>query len=269
MTGWTLEPWVILPLLIGGLMFALGFGRLHARSGHGSGGLRRRAVLFALGWLVLAGAVVSPLHELGEHDFTAHMIEHELMMLAAAPLLVASEPLAIMLWAFPAGGRRALGETSKSGWTAVPWRTLTDPLIATVVQAAVLWLWHAPALFDLALEHDGWHIAQHLSFLVSALFFWSAMFHRRRNAGVAAGCLFVTSLIGGALGAFMAVSQSPWYGPYAALGMTPMGLTPAEDQQLAGLIMWIPGGMFHALFALAFVGAMLRGKPGEASHAHS
>jgi len=269
MMQWTFEPWVIMPLLIGGLLFAVGFGRLHARSAQGSGALKRRAVLFAFGWLALAVAVVSPLHELGEHAFTAHMIEHELLMLAAAPLLVASEPLAVMLWAFPAGGRRTLGDASKSGYVGVPWRTLTDPLVATVVQAAVLWLWHAPALFDLALQHEGWHIAQHLCFLITALFFWSAMFNRRRNTGAAAACLFVTSLIGGALGAFMAVSQSPWYGPYAALGMTPMGLTPAEDQQLAGLIMWIPGGMFHALFALAFVGSMLRDKPREAANAHS
>jgi cytochrome c oxidase assembly factor CtaG len=144
---------------------------------------------------------------------------------------------------------------------------LTDPLIATAVQGVALWLWHAPALFDLALEHEGWHIAQHLSFLVSALFFWSAMFQRRSSPGVAAACLFVTSLVGGALGAFMAVSVSPWYAPYAALGMTPIGLTPAEDQQMAGLIMWIPGGLFHAVFALAFVGSLLRDRR-EAGHAH-
>lgn len=267
MTEWTFEPWVILPLAISAALFGIGFARLKARSEHGSSALKRRALLFALGWLVLAVAVVSPIHHAGEHSFTFHMIEHELLMLAAAPLLVASEPLAIMLWAFPAGERRALGNATKRPVIAAPWRTLTDPLIATVVQGAALWLWHAPTLFDLALEHEGWHIAQHLSLLVSALFFWSAMFHRRRNPGVAAGALFVTSLVGGALGAFMAVSQSPWYAPYAAMGLTPIGLTPAEDQQMAGLIMWIPGGMFHALFALGFVGSMLRDKR-EASHAH-
>jgi cytochrome c oxidase assembly factor CtaG len=267
MTEWTFEPWAVLPLAISAGLFAAGFGRLYARSEHGSGALKRRAVLFASGWLVLAVAVVSPIHHAGEHAFTFHMIEHELLMLAAAPLLVASEPLAVMLWAFPAGGRRVLGGATKSALIARPWRTLTDPLIATAVQGAALWLWHAPALFDLALEHEGWHIAQHLSLLVSALFFWSAMFHRRNSPGVAAGCLFVTSLIGGALGAFMAVSVSPWYGPYAALGMTPIGLTPAEDQQLAGLIMWIPGGLFHAVFALVFVGSLLRDKR-EAGHAH-
>jgi len=262
--GWSFEPWVVLPLLISALLFALGWRRLYARSSHGAGALKRRALLFGLGWLTLAGTVVSPLHEAGGQSFTAHMLEHELMMLAAAPLLVASEPLAVMLWAFPSGARRPLGAASKSGWVAGPWKTLTDPIVATIAQAFALWVWHAPVLFDLALEHEGWHVAQHLSFLVSALLFWSAMLHRRAGKGLAAGCLFATSIVGGALGAFMAFSESPWYAPYAALGLAPFGLTPAEDQQMAGLLMWIPGGMVHALFALALIGTMLRAQPREA-----
>jgi putative membrane protein len=140
--------------------------------------LRRRGASFAVGWLLLAVALVSPLHEAGEHSFTAHMIEHELLMLAAAPLLVLSEPLAIMLWAFPPGARRRLGNLGR-GWTTTVWRGLTEPVTVTLVQASALWLWHAPALFDLALAHPAWHIAQHLCFLASALLFWSAMLHRR------------------------------------------------------------------------------------------
>ena len=184
-----------------------------------------------------------------------------LMMLAAAPLLVASEPIAVMLWAFPAAARRRLGGWGKQRWIALPWRVLTEPITATVVQALALWVWHAPALFEAALAREGWHIAQHLSFLVSALLFWSAVLHRRGSRGLAAGCLFATSIIGGALGAFMALSESPWYASYAAMGLAPMGLTPAEDQQLAGLLMWIPGGMVHAVVALALVAAMLRRQP--------
>jgi cytochrome c oxidase assembly factor CtaG len=81
-------------------------------------------------------------------------------------------------------------------------------------------------------------------------------------------CLFVTSLVSGALGALMAFSESPWYAGYARLGMAPFGLTPAEDQQLAGLIMWVPGGLVHALAALALVGMTLRSRPArEGAHA--
>ena len=211
---------------------------------------------------MLAAAVVSPLHEAGERSFTAHMVEHEILMLVAAPLLVLSRPLAIMLWAFPGSWRRTLGQVSRARAVRGPWRRLTEPVTATILQAAALWIWHAPALFDLALRHDGWHVAQHLSFLVTALLFWSAMLDPREQRAGAIGpaplCLFATSVVSGALGAFMALSESPWYAGYARLGMTPFGLTPAEDQQMAGLLMWIPGGLVHAGAALVLLGAALR-----------
>src|SRR5204862_7970790 len=97
---------------------------------------------------VLALAVMSPLHAAGGRSFTAHMVEHELMMLAAAPLLVLSRPLAAMLWAFPQGGRQALGSIGRNRSLNALWRWLLDPAVATLLQAAVLWLWHAPSLFD-------------------------------------------------------------------------------------------------------------------------
>jgi putative membrane protein len=256
--GWSFDPWVLAPLLLGGLLFALGWSRLRARSGAGRGLALRRGLAFTAGWLVLAGAVCSPLHEAGGRSFAAHMLEHELIMLAAAPLLVWSRPLAAMIWAFPAEGRQAWGALARAPLLAGLWRGLADPVSATLLQAAVLWLWHAPALFDLALTHGAWHVVQHLSFLVAALLFWSAMLDRRRGVGLAAVCLFLTSMISGGLGAAMALSQSPWYRPYAALGLTPGGLTPAEDQQLAGLLMWIPGGLVHALAALAILAPALR-----------
>lgn len=268
---WSFEPWILAPLLLNLGLFAIGWRRLSARSVGGVPQLRRRGVLFTAGWLVLAGAVVSPLHDAGARSFTAHMVEHELMMLVAAPLLVLSRPLTVMLWAFPHRARRRIGEWTRSGWVGVPWRLLSDPVTATLLQAAALWLWHAPALFDRALVSEGWHIAQHLSFVATALFFWSAMLHRRARQhlyGLAVICLFATSVVSGALGAFMAFSESPWYARYAALGLTPSGLTPAEDQQMAGLLMWIPGGMVHAAAALALIGRALAGPPvGAERHA--
>lgn len=262
--GWTWDPWITVPLTLSGLIFAFGWRRLRARSTLGSDALGRRAWLFAGGWLMLAAALVSPLHEAGERSFTAHMTEHELLMLVAAPLLVLSQPLAIMLWAFSPGARRAIGRISASTPVAASWRRLTGPVTATAIQAASLWLWHAPALFDRALASEGWHAVQHLSFVLSALFFWTAMLGRRGGhastaapRALAALCLFATSVISGALGALMAFAQSPWYAGYAQLGLAPFGLTPAEDQQLAGLIMWIPGGLVHAAAALVLVRGLL------------
>jgi putative membrane protein len=104
----------------------------------------------------------------------------------------------------------------------------------------------------------------HLSFLASALLFWWSLTHHSHSLQqriAAAFYLFITSLAGGALGALMAFASSPWYAGYARLGagsMLPGGLTPAEDQQLAGLIMWIPGGLVHFGAALVFAYAALK-----------
>ena len=252
--GWTLSPGVTLPLALTALLYATGWVRLRVRSERGRPGRVRGAILFAAGWLVLAGALITPLHEAGEQSFTLHMIEHELIMLLGALLLVAARPGPVLLWAFPRAPRRVLASTAR--WPL--WRTLANPVAATAIQALVMILWHMPILFDLALRSEAWHVAQHLSFLASALFFWWAIFHGRGGAWVAAFCLFVTSMVGGGLGALMTLSASPWYAAYAALGLTPQGLTPAEDQQLAGLIMWIPGGLWHLAAALLFLGRALR-----------
>ena len=243
--GWTFDAWVVAPLLVSLCWYAIGYLRLRARSA-ATAVHRRGALHFIAGWLVLAAALVTPLHEAGERSFAAHMFEHELLMLAAAPLLVLARPLGVALWAFPQPVRQALA----SGGHAVgaAWQALTAPVVATLLQAVALWLWHAPRLFDLALAHDGWHVLQHLSFMVTALLFWWAMLCGRgeRRLGLAIGCLFFTATISGALGALMAFSSSPWYAGYAASGLDAFGLAPAEDQQLAGLLMWVPGGMVHA-----------------------
>jgi putative membrane protein len=243
--GWTLDPVLLVPLALTLIIYATGFVRLKARRS-----LWRNAFLFLAGWLVLTLALISPLHEAGERSFTLHMVEHELIMLVAALLLPLSRPIGVMLWAWPRPLRRPL---SMPGL----WRRLSDPILATALQAAAMWAWHAPPLFNRALAHSGWHVAQHLSFLVTALIFWRAMLETP-NRGVAALCLFVTSIVGGALGALMALASSPWYPAYAAMGMMPFGLTPTEDQQLAGLIMWVPGGLVHAGAAIILLGRYLR-----------
>ena len=254
--SWTWDPGVTVPLGLSAGCYGLGFARLFRRAKGGRQGLLRNAVLFAGGWLLLALAVVSPLHEAGERSFTLHMIEHEIIMLVAAPLLALTTPIATFLWAFPRDGRQALTNLGHAKLIVSPWRVLSDPVIATLLQGLAMWLWHAPVLFDRALEHPAWHVAQHLSFLFSALLFWWAVLRARPTT--AAMCLFVTSLVGGALGALMALSSSPWYAVYAAMGMAPFGLTPQQDQQLAGLLMWIPGGLVHAGAALFILGRYLQ-----------
>ena len=260
--GWTLDPLLTVPLALALLIYFVGWSRLSKRAT-----VPVRPALFLCGWTVLTLALTSPLHEAGERSFTMHMIEHELIMLVAALLLAASGAGAVLVWGLPRSFRGVLGGSWKRPLQRF-WRTLTEPVTATIVQGAMMWAWHAPLLFDRALDSFGWHITQHACFFLSSLIFWWAMLHPRgRSAGygVSAACLFATSLVGGALGALMSLSTSPWYADYAAMGMTGIGLDPVDDQRLAGLIMWIPGGAFHGLAALALFYKWL--KSAEERHA--
>ena len=246
--SWTLDPILTLPLALTLLVFLVGRIRLAKRASSSRPG----ALRFVAGWTVLALALVSPLHEAGERSFTMHMIEHELIMLVATFLLAASNSGGVMAWGLPCAFRQALGGRWKSPLQSI-WRLLTEPVTATLVQAATLWLWHAPVLFDRALDRFAWHVAQHASFFIASWLFWWAMLHPRNGRagyGVSAACLMFTSLVGGALGALMSLSSSPWYADYAAMGMSGIGLDPIDDQRLAGLIMWIPGGLVHGVAAL-------------------
>jgi cytochrome c oxidase assembly factor CtaG len=258
--GWTLDPWVTVPLALTLAIFLVGSDRLARRSKVSRGS----SWLFVAGWAVLTLALVSPLHEAGERSFTLHMIEHELIMLVATFLLAASRAGGLLAWGLPAPIRRALGGSWKTPLASL-WRQLTDPITATVIQGVVMWVWHAPALFDRALDSRGWHVAQHLSFIIASLLFWSAMLRPRRGGFLlSAACLFLTSLMEGALGALMALSQSPWYSAYAAMGVSGIGLDPTTDQQLAGLVMWIPGGVVHGAVALWLLYRWLSSEGGRA-----
>ena len=257
--GWTLDPWITVPLGLMLLLYLIGRSRLARRSKAPRPGSR----LFIAGWLVLTLSLVSPLHQGGERSFTLHMIEHELIMLVATFLLAASHSGGTLAWGLPAPWRRTLAGDWKAPLSRL-WRRLTEPVTATLLQAVVMWAWHAPALFDRALASQGWHVAQHLSFIVASFLFWSAMVDQRRGGYLlSAACLFATSLLEGGLGALMALSASPWYSAYAAMGMSITGLDPTTDQQLAGLIMWIPGGMVHGGAALALLYAWLKANDGK------
>lgn len=251
---------LVLPLGAALLLYLLGWRRLSQRASQPV-----RPTLFLSGWLVLTLTLTSPLHEAGERSFTFHMIEHELIMLVATLLLAASGAGGILAWGLPRRLRLALGGSWKAPLQGL-WRRFTQPIVATLMQGIALWAWHAPPLFDRALESFGWHIAQHGCFFVASLIFWWAMLHPRGRAGeygVCAACLFATSLIGGALGALMSLSSSPWYADYAAMGVTGVGLDPLNDQRLAGLIMWIPGGATHCVAALILFYKWLRASEGR------
>jgi putative membrane protein len=255
--GWEWDPWVVLPLAASLLLYARGLARLWFRAGLGRGVSLWQACAFAIGWLVLLAALVSPLHEYGEHLFFAHMIEHELLMTVAAPLLAAARPLGTFLHGLPVGGRRLLTAIGHSLPVRIGWRWIMSPLYATLLHAVAIWLWHIPALLDGTLVSETLHRAQHISFLGTALVFWWALLRRPpRDYGLAALHVFATMVHTGLLGALITLAPQVLY-PQQTNDAPQFGLTALEDQQLAGLIMWVPGGIFYLAAGLALAGFWL------------
>jgi putative membrane protein len=260
---WSFEPWVLVLLALSAGWYALGVMRLWRNAGVGRGISRLHASAFAGGWLALVVALVSPLDALGARLFSAHMLQHEVLMLMAAPLLVLGRPLAAWTWAFSPQQRQVVGRWTRVPWWAASWALLTDPLAAWALHALALWLWHVPSWFEAALHNEGWHALQHASFLGSALLFWWSALGvdaRSRTSGFAMLYLFTTMLHTGALGALLTLAPTPWYPSYAA-ATGALGLDPVEDQQLGGLVMWVPGSLAYLVAGLALV-ARLLARPG-------
>lgn len=259
------DPWnylfVVLPLALTALAYAIGMRRLWSASARGQTIHLQRAVCFAAGWLFLAAALVSPLDRLATQLFTAHMIEHEILMVIAAPLFVLSKPLAPLLWSLPQKLRASVGRALVRSVVLLPVRkAATNQLIATGLHGATLWLWHAPRLYDAALAETPIHWLQHLSFFCTALIFWWALlFGRgRQDYGTAIFYLFATTLHSGFLGILLSFAREPLYRSQGA-GAASWGLSALEDQQLAGLIMWVPAGMIYVAAALALAAAWIGG----------
>jgi cytochrome c oxidase assembly factor CtaG len=255
-TTWTWDLWVTLPLALSGGLYATGVARLWRRAGIGRGVRVWQAGCFELGWALLVLALVAPLHWLGERLFVAHMVEHEILMAVSAPLLIVARPIGAMLWALPQAWRRSLGSISRVSSLARTWSFLTNAPIATILHGVALWVWHIPALYEAALTDPWLHWVQHVSFFGTALLFWRALLQgpqRERAYGAAVFYLFATSLHTGFLGILLAIARQPIY-PAQTEAAPEWGLSPLEDQQLAGLVMWIPAGLVYAGAALALAG---------------
>ena len=258
--NWNGDWWLWLLMLALAWGYARGLGAIWRRAGPGAGITRSRAWAFAAGWLALFIALLSPLDPLGGALFCAHMAQHELMMLLAAPLLAVGRPLGALVWALPRSWRKAAWSVVHYGGLqgSVAW--LSRPLVAWCVHGATLWLWHLPVLFQRAVTSDLVHAAQHSSFFVSALLFWWAILRpglRRETFGVATLYILTTAMHTSALGALLTFAPNVWYPVYADTAPA-WGLTALEDQQLGGLIMWVPGGFIYLVLALLAFSAWLQ-----------
>ncbi len=219
---WNLDPWLI-AVLVGAAWVLACVVELRRRPA-GLGGM-----------LVLLIAFVSPLCALSSALFSARVVHHVLLVACAAPLLAYALPMA--------SGRRRAGTALGLPFT---------------ISSLTLWLWHAPVLYTAALESVVLYWIMQLSLLGTAVWFWRAIF--TASAGIPTTLMTLAAAFGqmGLLGAILTFAPYPLY-PHHALSPLLYGLTPLQDQQLGGLIMWIPALVPYALIALILGRRIWRG----------
>lgn len=253
--GSSFEPWLCALLAAASIGYGWGVARLWRKAGRGRGIRIADVARFGAGWALLAVALLSPIDEIAARAFAIHMSQHELLMVVAAPLLVLSRPLEAWAWALPPTAQRALASAFSAAQVRRAWHGLTAPATAWSFHAAALWLWHVPTLFVAALDNEAIHVLQHTCFFMSALVFWWAALGRRLRTpdATSIAMLFTTMLHTSALGLLLTFSSTPWY----ASGPDFLGLTALEDQQLGGLVMWVPGGLAYLVGGLMIVSTWL------------
>jgi putative membrane protein len=199
-------------------------------------------VVFAAGLCALAVALLSPLDAAASSLFSAHMLQHLVLMVIAAPLLASSHPVLVLRRALPPRWRRVVLRAARRSADL-----LAHPAVVWLVGTVVLWAWHLPSLYEAALVHHPLHALEHVTLLGTASAVWAVALGRgRRPVSTPVGVLllFATSLQSSALGAVLTLARTPLY-PIHDAGVRLWGLTLLEDQQLAGAMMWMPPGLIY------------------------
>jgi putative membrane protein len=260
--AWNFEPLLLTSLACAALIYLCGTYSIWQRAGMGHGIDNRRCLSFLGALMALLVAFVSPLDALSDVLFSAHMVQHMILILVVAPLLVLSDFHLALMWALPHGHARHLGTRwNQSAIVSRVWKVMTNPLFACICFAMVLWIWHATTLYEAALQNEWVHSFEHLALLGTAMLFWWVLLkpvtQKLVHYGMAIPYLFATVLQSTILGALMTFTSEAWY-PYYASFVTLWGLTPLQDQQFAGLIMWVPGGAIFTILTIAYFTIWLR-----------
>ncbi len=223
---------------------------------------RLRGAGFYAAMVVLAIALASPLERLSEELFWAHMVQHVLLMLVAAPLVVYARPW-VRLWrALPLSGRRRLARGFVQGERAAPLRAtaaaLGSPAAGLVLFSGVLLGWHVPALFDATLSSGALHALEHTLFFATAVLMFKQVIPSpplRSRLDDTRRLLYVIAAmtVSWVLAVVLALAPTPLYAHYAHLASRPGGISAIADQQLAAGIMWVPGSITFVIIIFVYV----------------
>jgi putative membrane protein len=261
LTTWTFDPVVLLLLGACGFLYGRGVVRVWSRAGWSRGVSCVQATAFAGGMLALGVALISPVDALASDLFAAHMVQHLLLMLVAAPLLALGAPSVAFAWGVSNEARAVIRDLQRAAAIRAFTRVFTAPLAVWSISALVLWAWHAPPLYDAALRHPLVHGLEHASFLGASMLFWWLLVaragRRRFEYGAAAAFVFLAMLQTSILAALLTFSGHAWYAAYSG-GQPGWHVSAIEDQQLAGLLMWIPSNVIYLAAALTLIARWLQ-----------
>ncbi len=279
--SWDLRLDVILVLGTAAMLYVLGWRRLRARvrarpttaqpevtgqqaSRHRPLLARWRPVAYLSGLAIIALALMSPIDVFGGQLFYMHMIQHLLVMMVAVPLMLIANPFPVLMWGLPVRARRTVGRTitQDSAFRRI-FAKITSPGISWLLFVTVYVGWHDQNMYDWALRSNFVHDIQHLTFFaVSMLVWWhitgaAPRFHR--TLSTAQRLIFAISLvpISMFLGIAITFASKPIFEHYTTIPRL-YGLSVMEDQKIAGLIMWIPGGMMHLLAAVILISRIVQ-----------
>jgi putative membrane protein len=244
---WSLHPSVLLGTGLLGALYFWGIGPFRRRLGLGPAPASWQIASFCGGLLVLLFALNGPMHDLSDYYlFSAHMVQHLLLTLLLPPLLIAGIPAWLL---------RPLLQRAMVRGVA---RFLTRPVVAALLYSITIAVWHLTPFYDLMMRNHEVHIATHLMFIVAATIFWWPVMSPaeelpRLPYGMGMLYLFLVGIPMQIVAAMITLADQVLYPWYAAAPRT-WGLTPLEDQQLGGLLMWVPGNlwMFLAIGVLFF-----------------
>jgi putative membrane protein len=265
LTLWSFDPPILIGIALAAILYGRGWRPLtlvdHRRPVRGL-----NAAAFYAGLAVTFLALESPIDTLSAPLFTFHMIQHLLLIMVAAPLLILGDPGVTMLRGVPlAPRRRVLGSLARQPWAgavAAIVGKVNTPSVVFAIFVGDLYFWHWSRMFNLTLQNDGVHITEHLCFLLTSMLFWGQLidqraihlklsYVQRALYAVAAGAA------GNVLAMYFVFAPKPVYSAYAAVTHRPFGMTVLADQQIAGAIMWIPVlFLFGAAFAICLYKAL-------------
>lgn len=246
--SWTPPLGTIAMLLVTAAIYARGFRRLHFQMPGRFPTWRLTAFIGGIATLFVA--VASPLEELDDRLLQVHMTQHLLLMLVAPTLLLAGAPAIVFVRATPPRlAKLVLGPAMRSSVVRRLFAWLTEPLVCWLAFAVAFWAWHLPAVFQLALRSERWHVVEHGCFFITALMYWYPVIQpwpsvARWSRWSMIPYLLLTDGQNTVLAALFMFSDRLIYPVYATMPRVG-SFTPLGDQIVAGAIMWVPGSLFY------------------------